>query len=87
MKGYKGLTEIIPEGVTIIDKNAFKGCKTLQIVTLPSSLKVIGEFVFSECESLVEIIIPRNVTIIEKMHLVVAQICEELFSQVLSGNR
>ena len=66
LKGYKGLTEIIPEGVTIIDENAFKGCKTLQIVTLPSSLKVIGEFVFSECESLVEIIIPRNVTIIEK---------------------
>ena len=53
----------IPEGVTIIGKDAFTDCTNLQRITLPSTLREIddGE-VFGRCTGLTEITIPDGVT-------------------------
>ena len=37
---------VIPEGVTIIKDSAFRGCRALEKITLPSSLKTIEECAF-----------------------------------------
>jgi len=53
----KMVTElIIPEGVTHINSYAFKSCKSLVGLTLPSTLMTIGKNVFYNCSSLKEII-------------------------------
>lgn len=43
---------VIPEGVTHIGAEAFKGCDTLTSITIPSSVERIGEDAFSKCENL-----------------------------------
>ena len=57
---------VLPEGLTSLDKNAFRGCWYLTEVILPSSLRVIGETAFFHCDSLVEITIPEGVTTISR---------------------
>lgn len=52
---------VIPEGVTVLDKEAFALCKNLSKVTLPSTLKTIGERAFAYT-NLKEVIIPEGVT-------------------------
>ena len=42
--------------------SAFSGCKTLQSVTIPDSVKSIGGEAFSGCSSLTEVTIPDSVT-------------------------
>ena len=54
----------IPEGVTIISDNCFKGCSSLERITLPSTIKQIGESAFYGCSALTSIDIPEGVTII-----------------------
>ena len=51
----------IPEGWTELEGFAFKGCKELKSITLPSSLKAIGTRAFEGCENLREITIPASV--------------------------
>lgn len=51
----------IPEGWTKLEGFAFKGCKELKSITLPSSLKAIGTRAFEGCENLREITIPASV--------------------------
>lgn len=51
----------IPEGWTELEDFAFKGCKELKSITLPSSLKAIGTSAFEGCENLREITIPTSV--------------------------
>lgn len=46
---------IIGEGVTLIGKSAFAGCKELRRVVFGSSLKTIGESAFSGCSKLEQI--------------------------------
>jgi hypothetical protein len=41
-------TIVIPENVTVIPDNAFRGCANLDIVTFPSTLQEIGEFAFAD---------------------------------------
>ncbi len=60
-----GLTEYtIPESVTSIGDEAFKGCNSLKSITIPNSVKSIGRDAFSECSSLTSITIGNGVTYI-----------------------
>ena len=56
---YKNITEItVPEGVTYINEDAFKGCSNLEHVYLPNSLTAIGSGAFSMCHKLTDIKLP-----------------------------
>ena len=52
---------VIPEGTTTLPDGAFRGCRTLKSVTLPSTLKRIGQAAFEGCSSLTRIDIPSGV--------------------------
>jgi len=56
---------IIPNGVTIIEPNAFERCTRLTSVTIPNSVKIIYNSTFSDCTSLTSVTIPASVTRIE----------------------
>ena len=43
---------VIPEGVTVINARAFRGCSSLKSVTIPSSVTSIGDYAFFNCSSL-----------------------------------
>lgn len=53
---------VVPEGVTELDRVAFRYCTGLVEVQLPSSLRKIGDNAFYRCEGLEEIVIPEGVT-------------------------
>ena len=55
----------IPDGVTIIENNAFKDCKSLKSVMIPNGVTAIGEYAFYYCESLKSVTIPDGVTAID----------------------
>ncbi|MBQ7646771.1 MAG: leucine-rich repeat protein, partial [Clostridia bacterium] len=42
----------LPETLTVIESNAFKGCKYLSVVSIPKSVGVIGSGAFEGCDSL-----------------------------------
>ena len=52
----------VPEGVTIIDVEAFGGCTDLESVTLPSTLETLGEYAFGACWSLPSLELPAGIT-------------------------
>ena len=56
----------VPECVTDIPTDTFKGCNNLIAVVLPDGLKRIGPFAFSECTGLSSIKIPASVNKIGK---------------------
>lgn len=56
---------IIPEGITSIEENAFKGCTNLTTVILPGSLKHIGRNAFVDCKSLKTTVLPESISAIE----------------------
>ena len=53
---------IIPDGVTVIGKQAFMFCKALRSVTLPEGVTEIGEWAFCGCKSLGSVTLPEGVT-------------------------
>ena len=55
-------TTIIPNSVTSIKSDAFRGCSGLTSITIPNSVTFIGESAFLGCKGLTSIIIPNNVT-------------------------
>mgnify|MGYP003508245834 FL=1 len=58
-----GLTEYkIPNYVTSIGAEAFRGNKKLLRVTIPIGVISIGDWAFMDCVSLTDVIIPNNVT-------------------------
>ena len=57
---------IIPEEVTRIGKEAFKGCESLASVVIPESVTEIGEEAFRGCKALASVVIPESVTEIGK---------------------
>ena len=52
----------IPDSVTLIKYEAFKGYHKLRCVTIPDSVTFIGASAFSNCRSLTSITIPDSVT-------------------------
>ena len=55
----------LPETVTDIYYDAFRGCRELTSVTLPDSVTYLGSSVFAECEALTEVTLPKGLTSIE----------------------
>ena len=53
----------IPEGVTKIERSAFRFCRKLSRVHLPGSLKSIGDFAFEDDERLEEINVSPSVSV------------------------
>ena len=53
---------IIPNSVTSIEREAFKGCSRLASVTIPNSVTSIGDDAFAWCDSLTSVTIPDSVT-------------------------
>jgi hypothetical protein len=51
----------IPNSVTKIGENAFKGCENITSITLPAILTNIEKAAFENCEKLTSIYIPDNV--------------------------
>ncbi len=52
---------VIPDSVTHIGKEAFKGCLGLTSVTIPNSVTSIGDSAFSGCSGLTSVTIPGSV--------------------------
>lgn len=52
---------VIPEGVEVIEPNAFAFCENLERVSLPGTLREIGRAAFRACRSLREVDIPAGV--------------------------
>lgn len=53
---------ILPQGMTQVDKDAFRGCMTLAAVEIPDSVTVIEEYAFSRCSSLTKVTLPQTLT-------------------------
>ena len=66
---------IIPEGVTMIRKGAFKSCPCLKRIVLPSSIEVIGNEMVSDCPA-VEIIDMSLVDGLDCMPETIADCCQ-----------
>ncbi len=59
----QGLKEItIPEGVTEIGSDVFRGNTLLEKINFPDNLWVIGDYAFKDCTALKEFVIPESVT-------------------------
>lgn len=50
----------VPEGVKVIENNAFSCCEKLVRIHLPDSLETIGDSAFSNCKKLKEIVLPKK---------------------------
>lgn len=53
---------VIPNTITSIGDNAFRGCKVLMGIDIPNSVTSIGNGAFSDCTGLTSINIPDSVT-------------------------
>ena len=64
-KSYYNITQVnLPNTVTAINDNAFKGCYRMQTLNMPEGLESIGVEAFSNCTSISSITIPSTVTYI-----------------------
>lgn len=64
-KNYSSeITEVIIESGIVQIHFAFLGCKNLESVAIPNSVKTIGTKAFSSCTSLLAVVIPDSVTTI-----------------------
>ena len=65
LKEYNGGgAVVVPDGVTVIGKQAFGGCRTLHSVTLPDSVTRIEEAAFAQCWRLTDVRLPAGLTYI-----------------------
>ncbi len=59
---YSITSVVVPEGVTELERVAFRYCWEMTSIQLPSTLRTIGDNAFYRCELLEEIEIPEGVT-------------------------
>lgn len=52
----------LPEGLQVIEREAFMGCKSLERITIPKSVREINDSCFSYCGSLSKIVLGDGVT-------------------------
>ena len=57
-------SELEGRKVSVIAKDAFKGCQTVVNVTIENGIETIGESAFASCPSLLRVVIPESVTTI-----------------------
>jgi hypothetical protein len=55
---------VIPEGVSVINDDAFYGCEGLTSVTFPEGVTTIGASAFGSCTNLASVTIPKSLTYI-----------------------
>ena len=60
-------SELEGRKVTVIAKDAFKGCQTVVNVKIENGIQTIGESAFASCPALMRIEIPESVTSIEDL--------------------
>lgn len=72
----------IPNTVTFIANNAFRGCTSLVSIDIPDSVMSIGESAFFDCDNITSITIPNSVT---QLGDHVLRSCDEL-TTVIMGN-
>ena len=68
LRGSRAFTVSLPEGLLLIDKEAFKGCSELVKINCPTTLIKIGEEAFSDCEKL-DLVLPKSIQIGENTFL------------------
>lgn len=56
---------VLPQGIEVIESQAFAYCSNLQYVVMGTGLKSIGQDAFSHCSSLAELRLPEELTMIE----------------------
>lgn len=52
----------IPDGVIVIDDNAFRDCVKVETVTFKDTITSIGDYAFYGCTALKEVNVPKLVT-------------------------
>ena len=58
----EGTAYQIPNSVTSIENEAFRGCSSLTSITIPEGVTSIGNYAFYNCSNLTSITIPEGVT-------------------------
>lgn len=64
--GQKFVEIKLPQGITSIEKNAFRSSKALTSIEIPQKVEVINESAFEQCEALSTITFPDSLTTIGK---------------------
>ena len=59
-----GTDIVIPESVTIIGDNAFKGCNSITSISIPDGVEQINKSAFMNCESLASVRFPESLTVV-----------------------
>ncbi len=62
--GYRGLTTVDLGYVKKIGAGAFRACRSLENIEMPSTIESIGRYAFWRCDSLTSMKIPANTTYI-----------------------
>ena len=70
---------VLPAGITVIEANAFDGCRMLQSVSLPGTLKTIGEYAFNG-SGITSIEIPGSVETVGRLALHFSTVREVIVS-------
>lgn len=66
---------VVPEGVTAIGWQSFKGSRDIRRVTLPEGVEIIHAFAFADCKNLQRINFPESLETIDDMAF---RFCEKL---------